>query len=91
MSARQARWQEFLAEFNFEWLHCPRQHNIVVDALRRKEVVAYIMTLSKVISDFNEQIKHATILDAKYEKLRQQVRNGEARKYWLEGELLVFK
>ena len=46
LSARQARWQEFLAEFNFEWLHRPGWHNIVADALSRKEVVAYIMTLS---------------------------------------------
>ena len=63
----------------------------MVDALSRKEVVAYIMTLSEVISDFNERIKQAAGLDVEYEKLRQQVRNGETRKYWLEGELLVFK
>ena len=56
LSARQARWQEFLAEFNFEWLHCPRRHNIVADALSWKEAVAYIMTLSEVILDFNERI-----------------------------------
>ena len=77
LSARQARWQEFLAEFNFEWLLRPRRHNIVADALSRKEVVAYIMTLSEVISDFNERIKKAAGLDAEYEKLRQQVRMGE--------------
>ena len=71
LSARQARWQEFLAEFNFEWLHRPGRHNIVADTLSRKEVVAYIMTLSEVISDFNERIKKAAGLDAGYEKLRQ--------------------
>ena len=91
LSARQARWQEFLAEFNFKWLHRPGQHNIIADALSRKEVVTYIMTLSEVILDFNERIKQAARLDAGYEKLRQQVRNGETRKYWLEGDLLVFK
>ena len=51
LSPRQARWQEFQAEFNFKWLHRPGRHNIVADALSRKEVVAYIMTLSEVISD----------------------------------------
>ena len=91
LSARQARWQEFLAEFNFEWLHRPGRHNIVANALSRKEVVAYIVTLTEVISDFNEQIKNAAGLDASYEKLRQQVRNGETRKYWLKDELLMFK
>ena len=67
------------------------RHNIVADALSQKEVVAYIMTLSEVISYFNERIKKAVRLDAGYEKLRQQVRNGETRKYWLEYDLLVFK
>ena len=54
-------------------------------------MVAYIMTLSEVISDFDERIKKVARLDVGYEKLRQQVRNGEIRKYWLEGDLLVFK
>ena len=91
LSARQAHWQEFLAKFNFEWLHRPGWHNIVADALSRKEVVAYIMTLLEVISGFNERIKKAAGLDADYEKHRQQVRNGETRKYWLENDLIVFK
>ena len=57
LSARQTCWQEFLTEFNFEWLHRPGRHNIVADALSRKDAMAYIMTLSKVISNFNERIK----------------------------------
>ena len=40
---------------------------------------------------FNERIKKAAGLNAGYEKLRQQVRNGETRKYWLENDLLMFK
>ena len=56
----------------------------MADALSWKEVVAYIMTLSEVISDFNERIKQVAGLDAEYEKLRQQVKNGETIKYWLE-------
>ena len=49
------------------------------------------MTFSEVISDFNERIKKAAGLDADYEKLRQQVKNGETKKYWLENDLLMFK
>ena len=49
------------------------------------------MTLSEVISNFNERIKKTAGLDAGYEKLRQQVRNGGTIKYWLEGELHVLK
>ena len=45
LSPKQARWQEFLTDFKFEWLHRPGRHNTVVDALSRKEVIAYITTL----------------------------------------------
>ncbi|RVW20595.1 Retrovirus-related Pol polyprotein from transposon 297 [Vitis vinifera] len=40
LSPRQARWQEFLADFKFKWLHRPGRHNTVADALSRKEVEA---------------------------------------------------
>ena len=51
LSPRQAQWQEFLADFKFEWLHRPGRHNTVADALSRKEVIAYITAFSEVISD----------------------------------------
>ena len=40
LSARQACWQEFLTGFNFEWLHRLGRHNIVANALSRKDAVA---------------------------------------------------
>ncbi|RVX03852.1 Transposon Tf2-2 polyprotein [Vitis vinifera] len=91
LSPRQARWQEFLADFNFEWLHRPGRHNTVADVLSRKELITYITALSEVISDFNEKIKHAAEQDAAYGRLRQQVKEGVIRRYWLEGDLLVAK
>ncbi|KAK4384076.1 RNA-directed DNA polymerase [Sesamum angolense] len=33
---KQARWQEFLGEFDFEWVHRPGKHNDVANALSRK-------------------------------------------------------
>ena len=43
LSPKQARWQEFLAEYDFMWEHKPGKHNQVADALSRKEafVVVY--------------------------------------------------
>ncbi|KAK4384545.1 hypothetical protein Sango_3049900 [Sesamum angolense] len=35
-SPKQARWQEFLGEFDFEWVHRPGKHNDVANALSRK-------------------------------------------------------
>ena len=90
LSPRQAQWQEFLADFKFERLHRPGRHNTVDDALSRKKVIAYIMALSKVISDFNEKIKLAAEQEA-YGRLMQQVKEGVIRRYWLEGDLLVAK
>ncbi|RVW15655.1 hypothetical protein CK203_075362 [Vitis vinifera] len=91
LSPRQARWQEFLADFNFEWLHRPGRHNTVADVLSRKELITYITALSEVISDFNEKIKHVAEQDAAYGRLKQQVKEGVIRRYWLEGDLLVAK
>ncbi|KAK4397971.1 RNA-directed DNA polymerase [Sesamum angolense] len=38
LSLKQARWQEFLGEFDFEWVHRQGKHNDVADALSRKLV-----------------------------------------------------
>ena len=63
----------------------------MVDALSRKEMIAYITTLSEVISDFNEKIKQVLEHDAAYGRLRQQVKEGVIKRYWIEGDLLVAK
>ena len=91
LSAKQARWQEFLADFNFDWLHRLGKHNVVADTLSRKEVIAYIAALSEVVSDFNERIQQLAESDASYEKLRQQVREGLNRRYWIQDNLLMAK
>ena len=45
----------------------------MADALSLKKVVAYIMTLLKVILDFNERIKQAARLDAGNDKPTQAI------------------
>ena len=44
LTAKQARWQEFLVAFDFVWVHKPSRHNQVADALSRKEVAGYVGT-----------------------------------------------
>ena len=46
LTAKQARWQEFLADFDFVWMHKSGRHNQVVDALSRKEDASYVGSLS---------------------------------------------
>ncbi|KAK4397569.1 RNA-directed DNA polymerase [Sesamum angolense] len=41
-SPKQARWQEFLGEFDFEWVHRPGKHNDVANALSRKLIEEYV-------------------------------------------------
>ena len=48
-------------------------------------MIAYITTLSKVISDFSERIKQTTELDVGYGRLRQQVRDGAIKRCILVG------
>ena len=41
LSRRQARWSEFLSEFDFEIVYRPGKGNVVADALSRLHVVDY--------------------------------------------------
>ena len=46
LTAKQARWQEFLADFDFVWMHKQGRYNQVANALSRKEVASYVRLLS---------------------------------------------
>lgn len=52
LSPKQARWQEFLAEFDYDWVHRPGRENAVADALSRKTVGVILASISLVESDF---------------------------------------
>ncbi|KZV42603.1 hypothetical protein F511_19863 [Dorcoceras hygrometricum] len=89
--AKQARWQEFLTEFDFQWVHKAGKHNEVADALSQKYVHDYVAALTVIDSDFCGRIREAFVLDQVYQKLLDQVRNGDIRKYWIDDGLLFAK
>ena len=91
LSPKQARWQEFLGDFKFEWLYWRKRHNVVVNALNQKELTEYVITQSHMISYFNEKIKQAAKLDSTYENMKQQFKEGATKNFWLEDDLLVAK
>ena len=69
LTAKQARWQEFLADFDFVWVHKPGRHNQVVDALSRKEVAGYVGSLSSIVTDFKQRVRLEATQDSTYQKL----------------------
>ncbi|KAL0328234.1 UNVERIFIED_CONTAM: Transposon Ty3-G Gag-Pol polyprotein [Sesamum calycinum] len=89
LSPKQARWQKFLGEFDFEWVHQPGKHNDVADALSRKLVEEYVAALTVVESDFLDQIRESSKTDVGYLKIVEQVKSGLIRKYWLDNGLLM--
>ncbi|KAG6515103.1 hypothetical protein ZIOFF_025488 [Zingiber officinale] len=91
LSLKQARWQKFLAEYDFTWEHKPGRHNQVADALSRKEVFATFYSISRVESDMLDRIKVVAASDTTYGKLMQQVRDGIIRRYRIEDDLLMYK
>ncbi|WMV15116.1 hypothetical protein MTR67_008501 [Solanum verrucosum] len=60
LTAKQARWQDFLAEFDFTFEYKPGKANVVADALSHKADLAAIIssTCSNVIDDINECMQH---------------------------------
>ncbi|KZV21282.1 hypothetical protein F511_26240 [Dorcoceras hygrometricum] len=91
LTPKQARWQEFLSGFDFQWVHKAGKHNEVADALIRKYVHDYVAALTVIDFDFCGRIRDASLLDQVYQKLLGQVQNGEIRKYWIDDGLLFAK
>ncbi|KAK4381997.1 Transposon Ty3-I Gag-Pol polyprotein [Sesamum angolense] len=68
-SPKQARWQEFLGEFDFEWVYRPGKHNNVADVVSRKLVEEYVAALTVDEFDFLDQNRESSKMDAGYLKL----------------------
>ncbi|CAH9148831.1 unnamed protein product [Cuscuta epithymum] len=91
LSPKQARWMEFLDEFDFDWVHRPGRHNAVADALSRKVVDEYVNALVMVQGNMVERIKEMAKEDPSYQRLCEQVASGAVRRYWLEDGVLFGK
>ncbi|GJR81376.1 putative nucleotidyltransferase, ribonuclease H [Tanacetum coccineum] len=59
LSPKQARWQDFLAEFDYQLEYKPRKDNVVVDALSRKAEFAAITEAQFFLQDrIKEGLEH---------------------------------
>ena len=96
LNARQARWLEFLCEFDFEIKHIKGRENKVADALSRKMQEMHVASLSIFQSDLRQQIVNHTVGDELYvqvkDKLQQQSLEKRYDGYKLEEDgLLTYK
>lgn len=88
LSPKQARWQQFLAEYDFMWVHRLGRQNQVADALNRKEVEAYVAALTTATTDFVDKLKQQANEDPSYCRLREKIKQGLVRRYWVEEDLI---
>ncbi|KAL0421316.1 UNVERIFIED_CONTAM: Transposon Ty3-G Gag-Pol polyprotein [Sesamum latifolium] len=82
LSPKQARWQEFLGEFDFEWVHRPGKHNDVADALSRMMVEEYVAALTVVESDLLDQIRESSKTNVGHPDIDKILALLGRRYYW---------
>ncbi|XP_055822010.1 uncharacterized protein LOC129890490 [Solanum dulcamara] len=86
MIAIQARWQDFLAEFDYELEYKPGKGNVVADALSRKFKLAAITTAH---CDIQDAIKNGLQHDPEAKKLMELAVQGKTRRFRVEDGLLL--
>ena len=88
LSPKQARWQDFLAKFDYHFEYKPGKANVVADALSRKAEFAAITQPQFFLQD---RIKEGLEHDPMAKNLVGLARYGKTRRFWLKGDLLFTK
>eukprot|EP00253_Pinus_taeda_P002642 PITA_02642 len=79
LNARQARWVDFLGNFDFEIKHLKGKENRVADALSRKVQSIYEIGISQGWSTLDQEIEVASTQDQSYLQKKHLVQNSDAR------------
>ncbi|KAJ0025536.1 hypothetical protein Pint_07160 [Pistacia integerrima] len=88
LSLKQARWQDFLAEFDYVLEYKPGKTNVVADALSRKTELA---SISQVTSALANRIKQGLQHEPLARNIIALVEEGKTRRFWLTDGLLYTK
>ncbi|KAK2977406.1 hypothetical protein RJ640_009957 [Escallonia rubra] len=88
LSPKQARWQDFLAEFDYVMEYKPGKANLVTDALSRK---AKLAAMSKAKGDILEGIKEGMEHDPLARKLLKLAESGQTQRFWVEDSIVYTK
>ena len=84
LSPKQARWQDFLAEFNYTLEYKPRSANHVADALSRKAELASMTSQHQ--GDIMDLLREGLQHDPVAKSLIAMAHEGKTKRFWVEDE-----
>ncbi|GMQ12089.1 hypothetical protein CsSME_00054546 [Camellia sinensis var. sinensis] len=88
LSPKQARWQDFLAEFDYIMEYKPGKANLVADALSRKAELATIVKLKgELLTLIKEGMEHDNLAKS----LVAMAKEGKTKRFWEENGILYTK
>ena len=73
INVRQARWLDFLSEYDFEIKHIKRNENKVAISLRRNAVMSFVAAISSYKTDLEDKLEEGIKRDPEYQNLKEKV------------------
>ena len=72
LNTRQARWLDFLSEYDFEIKHIKGKENKVYDALRINAIMNIIATIRSYKIELDDKLEEGRKLDIEYQNIRKK-------------------
>ena len=90
LSPKQARWQDFLAKFDYRLEYKPGKANVIADALSRKTELT-TLSMSQLKPVLVSRIKKGLQQDPLAKDLLEKVLEGKIRRFWQEESIFLTK
>ena len=73
LNAGQAKWLDFLSEYDFEIKHIERNENKVAISLRRNAVMSLVAAISSYKTDLEDKLEEGIKRDPEYQNLKEYI------------------